>query len=197
MAVPRVNLFAVPGPVIVEQLHAIAEALRRETGIVAFALQGKPVHCTLYMTKYDETRIDELRARFRALPRSRALLATARLRRTAASWLFLDLEKSAELTALARATALSLCDLREPAQAPPFWMIDEAQRAAFAQFGSPSAGAAFEPHLTLAAGVEETTLGGFVERSPLPRVEDQIAALGLAIVDEDGQIETPLDEMPW
>lgn len=193
-----IDIYAIPSAPIVETVARVSKDLAAR-GMTSFYAQGHAVHATLYLTQYPPSAQPALIAAIARLAKGRAPfpLRLHGLERTASNWLFLDVERSAQLQRLADLVTLAAEPLRDHAIAPPGWMRDyPAKLPAFERYGSPNVFMQFEPHLTLLANENNPALSAFLSESgkTLPNTSGAVEGLGIAIVDSNGQIVKTLAE---
>jgi 2'-5' RNA ligase len=193
-----IDIYAIPSQPIVETVARVSKDLAAR-GMTTFYAQGHAVHATLYLTQYPASAAPRLQAAIARLAKGRAPfpLAVSGTERTASNWLFLHVERSPALQRLADEVTLAAEPLRDHDLSPPGWMKDyPAKLPAFERYGSPNVFMQFEPHLTLLANEGNPALADYVAstaKAP-PQARGQVAGVGVAIVDANGQIIKTLAE---
>ncbi len=193
-----IDIYAIPSRPVVEAVAQASEKLATR-GMKTFYAQGHAVHATLYLTQYPTSATPQLKAAIARLVKSgkRFPLSVGGTERTASNWLFLKVQRSADLQRLADQVTLAAEPFRDHAVSPPGWMKDyPAKLPAFERYGSPNVFAQFEPHLTLLANETNPGLSAYVAEAGQnqPGAEGQVEGIGIGIVDANGQIVKTLAE---
>jgi hypothetical protein len=200
----KLNIFAVLSPEIEAAVRAVSQDLHDQEGLSTFPQLGFQIHCTLYMTNYPPSVLDELVSRIKTFAATtRAFPArTTRLQITKDNWFFLDLERDRNLQSLSDAIVGLASPLRSPTTFIPEWAKDNPEKVdCIKQYGSPNVFSQFEPHLTLLANADGKALARFLEKNgtnpayALP-IAGQVIAIGIGEADRKGQIATPTAIFP-
>ncbi|WP_260926406.1 hypothetical protein [Novosphingobium sp. 9] len=107
------------------------------------------------------------------------------------------MDRSAELQRLADLVTVTAEPLRDHDVKAPTWMSAyPAKLPAFERYGSPNVFMQFDPHLTLLANETNPKLADFVASAAAtpPRASGTVEGIGMAVVDENGQIVKTLAE---
>lgn len=182
----HLNVFLRPPLLLEAELHRTALNLS-----APFLHRGLIPHITLFLFRTNRPaevvpRVGPLLEKQAAVPITLAPL------RQAGTWLFLDVEKSAALSALNAQVANLLGPLRDPqAEVPSFiaTVPDEKVRAdlmaSFTAYGYPRVGALYKPHCSLSASVAP----GFTPARPTATGPAGLATeAGVGIANDDGQV---------
>ncbi|WP_206240921.1 2'-5' RNA ligase family protein [Novosphingobium terrae] len=193
-----IDIYAIPSRPVVDAVAQASKNLAKR-GMQTFYAQGHAVHATLYLTQYPASATPALKAAIARLVKSskRFPLRVNGTERTASNWLFLKVQRSAELQRLADQVTLAAEPFRDHGVSAPGWMKDyPAKLPAFERYGSPNVFAQFEPHLTLLANESNPGLSAFVAEAEQnqPAASGQVEGIGIGIVDANGQIVKTLAE---
>jgi len=193
----KVNVFAVFSEEINRNVLFVSQELKKQEGLESFPLLGFQIHCTLYMTQYDEENFDKVQKTVASLAGEiRSFEArTSGLHCTKDNWLFINLEKNRRLQDLSDVFVNALSPLRSSQQKIPSWLENYPEKKEFfLKFGSPNVFSQFEPHFTLLAKADEFAVKRFIERNKAnPEISSpkigKVVGIGIARADEQGQFK--------
>ena len=198
----KLNVFAMVSADVEDRVLQLSQELQK-AGLESFPVKGYRIHCTLYMTRYPAAQekavvglVASMAASVPAFP-----VRVPGLRVTKGNWLFVDLEKSPALQALADRVVNHLAPLRTPDSFVPDWVEHYPEKKEnVVKYGSPNVFGQFEPHLTLLAKTDEALLAPWMAKmadSPLAQpMSGRIVAVGVGVADGSGQIKTPVAVFP-
>lgn len=170
-----------------------------------------PLHVTLYMTQYNTTQIPKIikQAGNIAKQYKQIQLLTSRFVPERSGYVMLSVTNDAQIQALSNKTLNALAPLRDKKAQIPNWAAhDVARKLVFNQYGSPSVLSFFNPHFSIFSAdhlkaYDSTRL--YQELQKLIRQFDDahqtqvratIDAIGVGIVNPQGQVEKELKSFP-
>ena len=193
---PVVNVFVVVSEEIENAFVDAAKALKSEEKLEGFPLQGKQVHCTMYMTKYPAERKEEILAKVAEYAKVHCVfdINTTGLDITAGNWFFMNLERNFGLQHLANGLVEILSPMRAKEDFIPNWAKKFPNKVKYIKkFGSPNVYEEFNPHLTMLSGSDNEKLVRFCknhEKSKFSQpVAGKIIAIGVGLAGKAGQID--------
>jgi len=196
---PKINIFAVTSKEIEKSVLDAGQALKEQTGLESFPSKGFQIHCTLYMSQFETSKINDIKAVVASLTKSLHSfpIQTSGLSKTKENWLFIDLEKNSKLQEVADKIVNLLYPLRDINQTIPDWAKAYPKKLElFEKYGSPNVFSELQPHLTLLAKGDEGNLVKFLEKNKdrqfFGRIMGNIVGLGVGEADIYGQVEKPM-----
>ena len=195
----KINIFGMVEGMVANQVLMLSGALFALTGKKPYALEGYPVHNTIYLTDYPDgggdlvneicTRIGGKIWQFS----SRPLIKTNGLVRPTGGWCFLDIEPTAELRAIQYQVIGAVSDLRDPSCPAPDWLAAFPEKfESFGRFGSPNVGEHYNPHFTLYSDADpellDTAMANEVVLSMAEPILSGMSHIGVGIADDKGQV---------
>ncbi|WP_115720687.1 2'-5' RNA ligase family protein [Gallaecimonas mangrovi] len=193
-----VDVFAIPSQPIIDQVKTTSNLLKAN-GMTSFYAKGRPVHVTLYLTRYpagSEAAIKAAVAKLVAKQHSFAVQISG-FSVTKSRWAFLDVANSAPLQRLADETTMALSPMRSPKPPLPGWVKAYPEKlAAFERYGSPNVFQNFEPHLSLLAAEKSPALATVAQAlaAKPPTAQGKIIGIGIGLTDQYGQQKKVLGE---
>lgn len=193
-----IDVFAIPSKPIIDEVKATSDTLKAH-GLESFYAQGKPVHVTLYLTRFPEGSKAAIKAAIAKLVAGKEGFAVEAkgFSVTKGNWAFLDVTPSPALQRLADEVTMALSPLRAPNPPLPGWVkAYPTKLAAFERYGSPNVFQDFEPHLTLLASETSPALTKVAKAlaAKPPQAEGQIVGIGIGVTDQWGQQKEILGE---
>ncbi|PJE80794.1 RNA 2',3'-cyclic phosphodiesterase [invertebrate metagenome] len=190
------NIFLIPSDNIQQQIKTYNHAID-QTGVTSLGSQGYKSHITLYLTQYSTSQLTTLKQTVATIAEKTSPfpLTLNKISYTAGNWVMLDVQWTPKLQRLADESTMAASPYRAHNKKAPGWIQHYPQKlAAFERYGSPNVFANFEPHFTL---LPETPAQQITRvRNALNSLSQQLngkaVAIGIAQVDNNGQVKTPI-----
>lgn len=177
-------------------------------------LDQHPLHITLYLARYDDEMLPEIKNRVTEIARIWAPVSikTSKLMVTEGNYVMLDVAnglidgKNAPLQQLSDVVVLNLNLLRDSHAKIPDWVQSHPEkRKAFERYGSPNVFVEYSPHFSLMAKLFSDSgeamafrqeLTALLSGYPFQELTIQSVALGIGYVDNLGQITEEIASYP-
>ncbi|MBF0545507.1 MAG: DUF1045 domain-containing protein [Candidatus Riflebacteria bacterium] len=195
----KVNVFAIVSEPIQNQVKEAGKELQSQESLQSFTERGYQIHCTLYMTNYDSSKLKDIASQVENYAKGVKSFDVNSLgiSKTANDWLFINIAKNKELQSLSDELVTNLSPLRAQNQSIPAWAKNDPEKLEYIKkYGSPNVFNQFSPHLTLLAKTDGSKLNEFLEKNKnnqalTGKVSGKIEGIGYGFADGDGQIKKP------